>query len=148
MFLRSKTRNKDGKVHRTFSVVESRRLRDGRVAQRHVLYLGEINDAQHLAWCKTIEVVEGTAGRTSQMAIFPEDRLAPPMQCEVAQVRLKDMRLERPRQWGACWLAPALWEQLDLDAFWGRRLVPSREGTRWLNACLSGCHRQPLPVVC
>jgi transposase len=133
MFLRSKTRKKDGKVHRTFSVVENRRLRDGRVAQRHVLYLGEINDAQHLAWCKTIEVVEGAAGRTWQMAIFPEDRIAPPMQCEVAQVRLKDMRLKRPRQWGACWLALELWEQLDLDPFWGPRLVPSREGTRWLN---------------
>jgi len=133
MFLRSKTRKKDGKVHRYFSVVESRRLRDGRVAQRHVLYLGEINDAQHLAWCKTIEVVEGAAGRTSQMAIFPEDRIAPPMQCEVAQVRLADMRLERPRQWGACWLAMELWAQLGLDEFWGPRLAPSREGTRWLN---------------
>ena len=99
MFLRSKTRKKDGKVHRTFSVVENRRLPDGRVAQRHVLYLGEINDAQHRAWCKTIEVVEGAAGKTSQMAIFPEDRIAPPMPCEVAQVRVKDMRLVRLRQW-------------------------------------------------
>jgi transposase len=133
MFLRSKTRKKDGKVHRTFSVVENRRLPDGRVAQRHVLYLGEINDAQHRAWCKTIEVVEGAAGKTSQMAIFPEDRIAPPMQCEVAQVRVKDMRLVRPRQWGACWLALELWEQLDLDRFWAPRLMPSREGTRWLN---------------
>ena len=99
-----------------------------------MLYLGEINDAQYRAWCKTIEVVEGAAGKTSQMAIFPEDRIAPPMPCEVAQVRVKDMRLVRLRQWGACWLALELWEQLELDRFWAPRLMPSREGTRWLAA--------------
>jgi len=87
MFLQSKTRKKYGKVHRTFSVVENRRLPDGRVAQRRVLSLGEINDVQHRAWRKTIEVVEGGAGKTSQMALFPEDRIAPPMPCEVVQVR-------------------------------------------------------------
>ena len=43
------------------------------------------------------------------------------------------MRLERPRQWGACWLSLLLWEQLHLDRYWAGRLLPSREGTRWLN---------------
>ncbi len=45
MFLRATTREKDGKTHRYWSVIENRRLADGRVLQRHVLYLGEINDA-------------------------------------------------------------------------------------------------------
>lgn len=45
---------------------------------------------------------------------------------------LSEPRLERPRQWGACWLAPELWRQLDLDSFWRPRLSPSREGTPWL----------------
>jgi len=45
MFLRSNKRIKDGKEHRYYSVVESRRLGSGRVAQRQVLYLGEINDS-------------------------------------------------------------------------------------------------------
>jgi len=40
MFLRSKTCKKDGKEHRYWSVVENRRVADGRVVQRHVLYLG------------------------------------------------------------------------------------------------------------
>lgn len=44
MFLRATTRRKDGKVHRYWSIVENRRLAGGRVLQRHVLYLGEIND--------------------------------------------------------------------------------------------------------
>lgn len=43
------------------------------------------------------------------------------------------MRLRRPRQWGACWLACHLWDQLELDEFWSARLAASREGTRWLN---------------
>ena len=45
MFLRSNKRIKDGKQHRYYTVVESRRLRSGKVAQRQVLYLGEINDS-------------------------------------------------------------------------------------------------------
>jgi hypothetical protein len=50
MFLRASIRKKDGKVHRYFSVVENKRVgRRGRVVQRHVLYLGEINDSQERA---------------------------------------------------------------------------------------------------
>ena len=58
MFLRATPRKKDGKIHRYWSVVENRRLAGGRIAQRHVLYLGEINDAQRAAWCKSIAVLE------------------------------------------------------------------------------------------
>jgi hypothetical protein len=39
MFLRATTRKKDGKEHRYSCIVENRRLSDGRVLQRHVLYL-------------------------------------------------------------------------------------------------------------
>jgi hypothetical protein len=58
MFLRATTRKKDGKTHRYWSVVENRRLADGRVLQRHVLYLGEINDTQAHAWRRSIEVLD------------------------------------------------------------------------------------------
>lgn len=47
------------------------------------------------------------------------------------QVRLSQMRLSRPRQWGACWLAGQLWRELELDRFWAERLAQSRKGTRW-----------------
>jgi hypothetical protein len=132
MFLRAKTRKKDGKVHRYWSVVESRRTADDRVLQRQVLYLGEINDSQKAAWTRAIEVF-AEEGEARQMAIFPDDRPAPQLACEVVQIRLSELSLHRPRQWGACWLALALWEQLDLDGFWSPRLPPSRQGTRWLN---------------
>lgn len=133
MFLRVKTRFKDGKEHRYWSIVESRRTSGGRVVQRHVLYLGEINDSQKAAWCKTIQVFDEGGERPAPIALFPDDRVAPPLNCEVVQIRLNELQLRHPRQWGACWLACHLWEQLQLDAFWADKLPPSRQGTRWLN---------------
>ena len=133
MFLRATTRKKDGKAHRYWSVVENCRTKARRVVQRHVLYLGEINDAQKQAWCKTIEVLEEGRARPTQVAIFPQDRQAPEMDCAVVQVRLDRLRLERPRQWGACWVALELWGWLQLDEFWGPKLPASRKGTEWLH---------------
>jgi Transposase DDE domain len=132
MFLRATTRKKDGKEHRYFSVVENRRVSGGRVLQRHVLYLGEINGSQELAWRRSIEVLdEGTrAART--LALFPEDRCEEVVADEsIVRLKLGQLRLERPRQWGACWLALRLWQQLGLDEFWSARLAPSRKGTRF-----------------
>ena len=131
MYLRAKKRNKDGKEHRYWSIVESCRNLDGRVVQRQVLYLGEINDSQKAAWCRTIEVLQ-TDSSAKQVALFPTDRQAPELDCEVVQVKLNELRLHHPRQWGACWLALKLWEQLDLDRFWHERLPMSRQGTKWL----------------
>ena len=131
MYLRAKKRIKDGKEHRYWSIVESCRNLDGRVVQRQVLYLGEINDGQKAAWCRTIEVLQ-TDSSAKQMALFPTDRQAPELDCEVVQVKLNELRLHRPRQWGACWLALKLWEQLELDRFWQPRLPMSRQGTKWL----------------
>jgi hypothetical protein len=133
MFLRAKTRLKDGKEHRYWSIVENRRTQGRRVVQRQVLYLGEINDSQKASWCKLIEVVQEGEAQPKQMAIFPEDRAAPGLDCDVVQIRLSRLQLHRPRQWGACWLACQLWEQLRLDEFWSDKLPVSRQGTRWLN---------------
>ena len=132
MFVRCKTRRKDGKEHRYWSVVENVRVRGGRVVQRQVLYLGEINDSQRTAWCRTIEVLEGKSG-SRQMALFPEGREAPALNCEVVRVQVQDVEVHAPRQWGACWLTLCLWERLELDRFWGPRLPASRQGTRWLD---------------
>ncbi len=131
MYLKCSTRKKDGKEHRTWSVVESCRIRGKGCVQRHVLYLGEINDSQRLVWQKSIEVFEEGKQQSTQMAIFPEDRIPTESLAEVVQVNLKDFSLHRPRQWGNCWLACQLWEELRLDEFWGQRLLPSREGTPW-----------------
>lgn len=133
MFLRYTQRMKDGKEHRYWSIVENRRGADKRVIQRQVLYLGEINDSQKAAWCRSIEVFESGSGQARQVALFPEDRKAPELAEEIIHIRLDQLQVKRPRQWGACWLACALWQQLRLDEFWRERLRPSREGTDWLD---------------
>ncbi len=133
MFLRAKVRNKDGKLHRYWSIVENQRIRGGRIVQRHVLYLGEINDSQREAWYRSIEVLEDGEDAPRKMALFPEDRLAPELSCEVVKLRLNKLSVSRPRQWGACWLALEVWNWVDFDLFWRPRLGRNREGTDWLN---------------
>jgi Transposase DDE domain len=132
MFLRSKTRRKDGKEHRYWSVVENRRVGGGRVVQRHVLYLGEINSTQELAWRRSIEVMEAGAVRPRALSLFAEDRCEGVLpDSSIVRLKLSQVQLRRPRQWGACWLALELWRELGLDRFWAGRLGASRKGTRW-----------------
>lgn len=130
MFLKCSTRHKDGKEHRSWSIVESRRV--GRsVVQRHVLYLGEINDSQHAAWLKSIAVFDEQDGQSRQCALFPEDRTPPVADTPTVQVCLAGLQLSRPRSFGACWLGDQLWRDLQLDSFFAARLGCSREGTDW-----------------
>lgn len=131
MFLRQNKRRKNGKTHRYFSVVENRRTSAGATTQRQVLYLGEINDSQQEVWRKSIEVFEDGRSAPRTVALFAEDQRAPVDDEQVIQVRLKDLAVRNARQWGACWLACELYEQLKLDQFWAERLPPSRKGTRW-----------------
>src|SRR6266436_4654944 len=96
MFLRCKVRRKDGKQHRYWSVVENTRVAGGRVVQRHVLYLGEINDTQELAWRRSIEVLEDGAARLRTLSLFPEDRVKGlAADASVVGVRLSEWRLRR-----------------------------------------------------
>jgi len=107
-------------------------LPGGRVVQRHVLYLGEINDSQELAWRKSVAVFEDGAPAPRTLSLFPEDRgeaLLP--DTSIVRLKLSELRLCRPRQWGACWLVMTLWRDLQLDRFWAERLPASRKGTRW-----------------
>ena len=130
MFLKCSTRKKDGKEHRSWSIVESRRI--GRsVVQRHVLYLGEINDSQRAAWQKSIEVFDEQQGGSRQCALFPQDRTPANTDTPAVQVRLDQLQLCRPRTWGACWLGDQLWRDLQLDTFFAPLLGVSREGTDW-----------------
>ena len=132
MFLRHTKRKKDGKEHRYWSIVENRRVGGGRVVQRPLLYLGEINDSQELAWRKSIAVLEEGAAVPRPLSLFPEDRCEGVLpDAAVVRLKLAELRLCRPRQWGGCWLAVNLWRELALDRFWAERLGPSRKGTRW-----------------
>jgi hypothetical protein len=132
MFLRYNRRFKDGKEHRYWNIVENKRCAGGKVVQRQVLYLGEINDSQFESWYRLIEAFDEGSHRHRQLALFPADRDVPAsVDGYSVQVRLDAMELHRPRQWGACWLACHLYEKLELDRFWSERLPDSRKGKRW-----------------
>ena len=138
MFLRSSKRKKNGKEHRYWSIVENKRVSGGRVVQRHVLYLGEISSSQQDAWQKTIEIFEDGQPQPKTVALLADEefgearpREEQPGDENVVRIRLAEIELRRPRQWGACWLACHLYEELELERFFARRLPPSRKGTRW-----------------
>jgi transposase len=131
MYLKACKRRKNGKEHRYFSVVESRRLPGGKVFQRQVLYLGEINDSQQAAWRKTLLVVGERGQDPVAMSLFPDDRPLPPDAVDAVQVRMNEMVLRRPRAFGDCWLGCELWRQLQLDGFWNKRLPEGKEQIPW-----------------
>lgn len=131
MFLRANTRKKDGKTHRYFSIVENQRVADGRVVQRHVLYLGEINGSQESAWRNAIDVFDEHTATQHSLSLFAEDVDTLPTLGAVVRLKLNELSLQRARAYGACWLAVQLWQTLQLDVFWSQCLVKSRKGTRW-----------------
>ena len=166
MFLKCSTRRKDGKIHRSWSIVECRRV-GPRVLHHHVLYLGEVTDQQRVSWERAVHVIDETNGQGRQLVLIPAAEPAPtaPLlapasafapasapvpallgtssssaatgatltaaEVDALPVRLSALRLERPRQWGACWLADALWRELRLDKFFSALLGGTREGTDW-----------------
>lgn len=130
-FLQCHRRFKNGKDHCYWSIAEKVRTSRGWV-QRHLLYLGEINDSQKEAWTKVIDVFDTTSRQTRELALYPANCSVPEHATHYGvNVRLDQFELRRPRQWGACWIGCLLWDQLKLDGFWAERLPDSREGTRW-----------------
>jgi transposase len=131
MFLRSHERKKNGKLHRYWSVVESRRLANGQSAQRQLLYLGEINDSQEAAWRKSIEVFDEDKRQPGQACLFPDDRPIPADEVNALSLVMSEIRLLRPRPFGDCWLGCLLWRELHLDRFWQEQLGDDRGAVPW-----------------
>ena len=115
MFLRLHRRQKDGKEHTYWSLVETVRTADG-PRQRRLCYLGELNDSAQARWLKTIEVFN-EQGESRQLKLFPSDVEPPVEEAGVARVVLNRVRLERARRFGDCFLGVELWKRLGLDRF-------------------------------
>jgi transposase len=137
IFLRGHERRKDGKTNTYWSLVENRRCADGRVVQRHVLYLGKLTPAQELSWEKTAAQFGGKPRLGEALPGLATERELQSKEVAAIAVHLKHFRIERPRQWGACWVGLTVWNLLKLSEFWNSRLPPSREGTRWLNVLIT-----------
>ena len=129
MFLRSHSRSKDGKPHTYWSLVETVRTPDG-PRQKTLCYLGELNSSVQARWVKTIEVFN-EQGEGQQLKLFPSDVEAPANDPQVARVLLHRVRLERTRQFGACWLGLELWKRLGLDRFFAANLDHELADVAW-----------------
>jgi hypothetical protein len=112
-------------------LAESRRLQSGRVIQRRVLYLGEINDSQQAAWRKTLQVFDEQQQSYTTLSLFPDGRSLSADAVDSLQVKLSGMLLRRARSYGNCWLGCELWRQLELDRFGEQKLARGREEVSW-----------------
>ena len=140
MYLKCHSRLKDGKEHYYYSIAEKVACAGGRRVERHVFYLGEVNDSQRERWLKLIEAFDVEAQQQTKLALFASDHPIPTHATDLAvQVRLAEFSIQRPRQWGACWIFLRIWEQLKLEAFWRERLPASREHTSWHQILLVLC---------
>src|SRR5215469_10463846 len=115
MFLRPNYRSKDGKDHTYWSLVETVRTPDG-PRQKTLCHLGELNSSAQARWLKTVEVFN-EQGEAQQLKLFPSHVEPPADDPQVARVQLNKVRLERTRQFGACWLGLELWKRFELDRF-------------------------------
>ena len=129
MFLRSHGRSKDGKDHTYWSLVETVRTPDG-PRQRILCYLGELNSGAQARWLKTIEVFN-EQGEAQQLKLFPAHVEPPADDPQVARVLVDRVRLERTRQFGACWLGWELWKRLGLEGFFQQALDSDPADVPW-----------------
>ena len=129
MFLRPNHRDKDGKDHTYWSLVETVRTPDG-PRQKTLCYLGELNSSAQARWLRTVEVFN-EQGEAQQLKLFPSDVEPPPDDPAVARVLLNQVRLERTRQFGACFLGLELWKQLELDRFFEQAIDDDPADVPW-----------------
>ena len=122
MFLRASTRKKDGKTHRYWRLVENVRV-GRRVIQRTVAQLGELDAEGRL---RARALARHLIGSPEQGHLFDDG------QPDVAvPVRLKGIRIERPRQFGDVYLALALWRGTGLEELCESLVGRGKEQVGW-----------------
>jgi transposase len=129
MFLRPHARRKDGKDHTYWSLVETVRTAAG-PRQKTLCYLGELNSSAQARWVRTVEVFN-EQGEAQQLKLFPSHVEPPPDDPQVARVLLNKVRLERTRQFGACYLGLELWKRLALDRFFEQAVDEHAADVLW-----------------
>jgi len=142
--LRPNYRAKDGKEHIYWSLVETVRTVDG-PRQRTLCYLGELNGSAQARWLKSVEVFN-EQGEAEQLKLFPSHIEVPDDDPQVARVLVNRVRLERTRQFGACFLGWELWKRLGLDVFFEQALDEEAAEVPWSRvAAVLGINRLCAP---
>ena len=127
--MRPNHRSKDGKDHTYWSLVETVRTADG-PRQKTLCYLGELNSSAQARWLRTVEVFNDQ-GEAQQLKLFPSHVAAPADDPQVARVLVNRVRLERTRQFGACYLGLHLWKRLELDRFFEQAVDDDPADVPW-----------------
>lgn len=121
MYVRRCYREKNGKRHAYWALVESYRTARG-PRQRVVAYLGELDEGGRIGVQQAV-----------QPASIAQEHLFGPLSSspEWVEVDIHGVRVERSRQFGGCWLGLALVRQLGLSRLLEELLPPGREGISW-----------------
>jgi transposase len=88
-----------------------------------------LNSSAQARWLTTIEVFN-EQGEAQQLKLFPSHVEAPD-DPQVARVLLNKVRLERTRQFGACFLGLELWKRLELDRFFEQAVDDEAADVPW-----------------
>lgn len=123
MFLRKNIKEKDGKRHVYWTLVETFRTPKG-PRQRIVSYLGDLNEESQEGYKTLASNLNGEA--TKQLELF--EVIKPVAAISIYPERI---RVERVRDFGNVWLGCSLWRILELDKFFERRIDKGREAVRW-----------------
>src|SRR5260370_149503 len=121
--------SKESKEHTYLSLVESVRTPEG-PCQRTLCHLGELNGSDHARWLRTVEVFN-EQGEAQQLKLLPSNVEPPPDDPQVARILVNRVRLERTRQFGACYLGLDLWRRLGLDRFFEQAVDDDRADVPW-----------------
>lgn len=148
MFLRQCFRDKDGKRHAYWALVESYRT-DAGPRQRVVAWLGKLDEAGRLGVEKAARDATSshpkdstTARREDQLSLFPpqDDQEAtdqPTVEPQWIEVNASGVRVENSRQFGGPWLALEVVRRLQLDEFLKRVMPCGKEHvSRWRSALI------------
>ena len=120
MYVRRCYRNKNGKRHAYWALVESYRTARG-PRQRVVAYLGELDERGRV----------GVQQAAQSAPTLQADLFRPPSNPEWVEIDIRGVRVERSRQFGGCWLGLSLLRQLGLPQRLEELLPPGREGIGW-----------------
>lgn len=130
MFLKRCQRRKNGKNHVYWALVESYRTARGS-RHRVVAYLGELAGGEKSGWAQLGRTLDGKRRARPEPSLFDPPHYDEPADDEPVLVRLRDLRLERPRRFGDVWLAWGLWRLLGLDVLLEQLITEGREEIPW-----------------
>jgi transposase len=127
MFIKRLERRKGRKQHTYWALAESIRTAKGS-RHRVVAYLGNLKKSERNGWASLGRRLDKKD--RPQPSLFDPPRYPEP-EDDVELVRIKGIRLERPRDFGDVWLALGLWRLLGLDELLSRVMPAGKEEVPW-----------------